>query len=61
MSLNITFGGVLSPDGVFCRLSIALGIELSESSDSSLLKETRSANRCSGLRENKDTKEIYVL
>lgn len=40
---------MLSPRDILSRLRIDLGIDPSESSESSLLRDTRSANLCSGL------------
>lgn len=54
--LHSTFGGVLSSDGVFCLLRINRGIELSESSDSSL--GISSKNLLSGLQMNKKNKFV---
>ena len=49
-----TFGGVLSSEGVFCRLRINRGMALSKSSDSSL--GINSKNLLSGLQMTKITK-----
>lgn len=54
--LHSTFGGVLSSDGVFCLLRINRGIELSESSDSSL--GISSKNLLSGLQMNMKNKFV---